>query len=105
MPFSANSVTSWQQLAQNRYSNFRIVEGETTRADFEINYTPDMWATPVMEQQREQFWTPITQNPSLQDTYTVWAQGLARDTQMATDTDTSAGGIGRIVCRDRPETR
>ena len=93
MPFSANSVTSWQQLAQNRYSNFRIVQGETTRADFEINYTPDMWATPVMEQQREQFWTPITQNPALLDTYTVWAQGLARDTQMATDTDTSAGGI------------
>lgn len=93
MPFSAGSVSTWQQLAQNRYSNFRIIEGETTRADFEINYTPDAWATPVMEQQREQFWTPIAQNPQLPDTYTVWAQALARDSQMAIDTNEDGGGV------------
>lgn len=92
IPFSSDSVSSWQQLAQNRYSNFQIIQGESTRADFEINYTPEMWATPVLEQQREQFWTPITQNPSLQDTYTVWCQALSRDAEMAADNVVDAGG-------------
>lgn len=84
-PYDAAVVSQWQQLANAKYSKFRILAGDTSRADFTIDYTPEMWDSPVQEQQREQFWTNVKTNPLLQDTYTVWLQSLARSSGMTTD--------------------
>lgn len=84
-PYDAAVVSQWQQLANAKYSKFKILAGDTTRADFTIDYTPEMWDSPVQEQQREQFWTNVKTNPLLQDTYTVWVQSLTRTAKMALD--------------------
>lgn len=84
-PYDAVAVSSWRQMANCKYSKFKILNGEYTRADFTIDYTPEMWDTPVQEQQREQFWTNVATNPLLQDTYTVWYQTLERNGSMSSD--------------------
>lgn len=89
------AVTSWRQLAQARYSDWKIIPGEGS-AHFTVNYDPAAWATPVMEQQREQFWTPIDQNPLLKDTYTVWVQPLSRSDTMVTG-NTQPRTYGHII--------
>lgn len=83
-PHTATTVTDWYQLAQARYADWKMVNGDGS-AHFTIEYDPSNWATPVLEQQREQFWTPINQNPALTDSYTAWVQNLPRPNTMADD--------------------
>lgn len=76
-PYSDGSkVTDWSQIATSKFVDWKSSIGVGQSLDFYIDYDPLAWSTPVAEQQREVFWTPVTQNPQLQDHFTIFAQVL-----------------------------
>ena len=76
-PYSDNGkVTDWSQLANAKFTQWKSSTGVNKTLDFHVDYDPLMWNTPVAEQQREVFWTSVTQNPLVQDHFTLFAQVL-----------------------------
>ena len=84
-PYTNAKVSSWTQLANARMSNWKITQGQAS-CDFYVDYDPFKWTAPVAEQQREQFWTPISENPPIQDHYVLWMQPCQKTTQHGSST-------------------
>ena len=87
-PYSDDvKVNDWAQFANSKFVDYTNTCGVNKTVDFHIDYNPLDWDTPVAEQQREVFWTPVTQNPLIADHFTVFIQSHLRSGDMA------AGGV------------
>lgn len=83
-PYSDDGkVSDWSQFANSKFVDFTNTCGVNKTVDFHIDYNPLDWNTPVAEQQREIFWTPVTQNPQIADHFTVFIQSHLRSGDMA----------------------
>lgn len=76
-PYSDNSkITDISQMVNAKFVDWKSCSGVNQRLDFQIDYDPLQWNTPVAEQQREVFWTSVNANPLVQDHFTIFAQAL-----------------------------
>lgn len=76
-PYSdVSKITDISQMINAKFVDWKSSVGVNETLDFHIDYNPLHWNTPVAEQQREVFWTPTSQNPVLQDHFTIFGQVL-----------------------------
>lgn len=91
-PYSDDSkITEWLQFANSKFVDYANTCGINKTVDFHIDYNPLDWNTPVAEQQREVFWTPVTQNPQIADHFTLFLQAHVRSPDM------EAGAVNAII--------
>lgn len=84
-PYSDTSkITDIAQMVNAKFVDWKSCSGINQRLDFQIDYDPLQWNTPVAEQQREVFWTSVNANPLVQDHFTIFAQSLPGSVQLAT---------------------
>lgn len=77
-PYSNAGMNNLNQFVNGKYVDYRTMVGTNNKQVFTIDYDPYAWQTPVMEQQREQFWTDVKKNPPLQDHFHLFAQTFQR---------------------------
>lgn len=91
-PYSDDSkITDYLQFMNAKFVDYKNTCGVNKTVEFNIDYNPLDWNTPVAEQQREVFWTSVKENPLIQDHFTLFLQAHTRSPEMA------VGGIEPIV--------
>lgn len=76
------SISTWEQLAQARFTDWAISSGRFDKKTFTIDYAPGDWDTAIDEQHKERLWTPVIQHQNPDDRFTIWFQALNNTTDI-----------------------